>query len=263
MMFLLYFSDIIKNMLAKSSKKMYFDAHFHLFFSSEADFCGCTCAHSIEEWTKQQKVTEYNKKIKLAYGIHPQAVGSIDLETNLNFLEELAANRMLSAIGETGFDFFTEDFKKHASLQETVFKNQIDIAKKYNLPVVIHCRKANDKIFEYSGELKKLPSVLFHSFMGTPIEAKSLINRGINAYFSFGKQLLNNNKKVIACVTELPLNVLLCETDAPYQTLKGEKETFPQEIEKVYKAMISIRENKNEEEFMNQMALNFQKMFNQ
>ena len=79
--------------------------------------------------------------------------------------------------------------------------------------------------------------VLFHSFMGPPVEALSLLNRGINGYFSFGKQLLNCNKKAIACVRELPSNRILAETDAPFQTLKGEKYTAPSEIVRVYQAM--------------------------
>ena len=120
------------------------------------------------------------------------------------------------------------------------------MAIKNQLPIVVHCRKANEKLFEYKKQLKKVPSVLFHSFMGTPIEAKSLIKNDINCFFSFGKQIFNNNKKVIQCVKELPIENLLLETDAPYQFLKNETQTFRDEIINVYKGAFALRaENQN------------------
>lgn len=122
-----------------------------------------------------------------------------------------------------------------------MFNLQLDLALQYNMPMVIHARKANHKLFEYSRQFKKLPAVLFHSFMGPAREAQSLIDHGINAYFSFGKQLMNNNKKVLDCAKNLPLCVLLAETDAPFQYLKGEKFTPPSDIIKVYKTFEEIR----------------------
>ena len=123
------------------------------------------------------------------------------------------------------------------------------MAIKNQLPIVVHCRKANEKLFEYKKQLKKVPAVLFHSFMGTPIEAKSLIKNDINCFFSFGKQIFNNNKKVIQCVKELPIENLLLETDAPYQFLKNETQTFRNEIINVYNGAFALRaENQNSKE---------------
>ena len=112
---------------------------------------------------------------------------------------------------------------------------------------------------KYSKELKKLPAVLFHSFMGSLIEAESLLKRGINGYFSFGKQIFNNNKKVIQLVSELPLEKLLLETDAPFQTLKGEKFTDTKEIEKIYTKVFELRKEseKNFAGFCRQLESNF------
>ena len=77
--------------------------------------------------------------------------------------------------------------------------------------------------------------------MGPPVEAQSLLRHGINGYFSFGKQLMNNNKKAIACAKELPDEVLLTETDAPFQTLKGEVHTTLKDIQRVYVTFCKIR----------------------
>ena len=182
-----------------------------------------------------------NKKIYLSYGLHPQSAGWIDIKQCADFLENLLQQNKLNAIGEAGFDYFTQEFRDHSAIQEEMFNLQLLLALQYNKPMIIHARKANNKLFEYSKQFKKLPAVLFHSFMGPAREAQSLIAHGINAYFSFGKQLMNNNKKVLDCAQNLPLQNLLLETDAPFQFLKGEKCTQPQDIKKIYEAFIALR----------------------
>ena len=237
-------------MLEKNEKILYFDAHFHLadcFYdgiitdSFQSDIYACTCSHSIQEWNLTERFRN-NENLFFSYGLHPQSAGHINIDENAAFLEKLLQQNELHSIGEAGFDYFNDEFKTHAATQEKMFNLQLELALKYNKPLVIHCRKANEKLFEYSRQLKKLPAVLFHSFMGMPNEAKSLLARGINGYFSFGKQVMNNNKKVIACVRELPESVLLSETDAPWQFLKGENPTNPADIKKIFEAFCQIRQ---------------------
>lgn len=228
------------------SQKILFDAHFHYAVCREhgielpvfdaAEWMGISCAHSRQEFEVQKSAPSC---VIQAYGMHPQNAANENIKESAAFLEELLSKNLISFIGEAGFDYFTEEFKKTAGLQEEIFNIQLDLALKYNKPLVIHCRKANHKLFEYSKKLKKLPEVLFHSFMGPPVEARSLLERGINGYFSFGKQLLNGNKKAIACVKELPEDRILAETDAPFQYLKGEKYTDLKDIRRVYEALVT------------------------
>ena len=253
-------------MLEKNENILYFDAHFHLADcvydgiikdSFPSDIFACTCCHSVEEWNLtealQSAVPEAlegqgprGPHIYLSYGLHPQSAGHINVDENAAFLEQLLQQNKLNAIGEAGFDYFNDEFKAAATTQEKMFNLQLELAQQYKIPMVVHCRKANEKLFEYSRQLKKIPAVLFHSFMGMPNEAKSLLDRGINGYFSFGKQVMNNNKKVIACVRELPDTVLLTETDAPCQFLKGEKCTTPADIKKIFEAFCQIRQTETE-----------------
>ena len=252
---LLLFSVIIKIMLEKFAKKLQkntvlsekilFDAHFHYAVCKEYGICdlpnnwqGISCAHSKHEFEIQREAPEC---VIQSYGMHPQNAANEDIKASSNFLENLLIKNLITFIGEAGFDYFTDEFRNHAELQEEIFNIQLDLALSYKMPLVIHCRKANHKLFGYSKKLKLLPEVLFHSFMGPPVEAQSLLNRGINGYFSFGKQLLNGNKKAIACVRELPEERVLAETDAPFQFLKGESYTKPSEISLVYKEIESIR----------------------
>ncbi len=237
-----------------------------------ADFCGCSCAHSQEEYSKQKKVLgllngvlnggrRYSSdscRIFNSFGLHPQ----MPLIENADFLEEFLQNGELDAIGECGFDLFSPEFKQTIEQQKQAWHIQLELAKNYKMPLVIHLRKSMELIFRYTKELKQLPAVLFHSFPDNPPAAFSLLRHGINAYFSFGKQILNGNKKAIACVRELPLENLLLETDAPFQTLKNEVFTAPKEIERVYNAAYNlyIEENGNKctfEDFSNRIQDNF------
>ena len=281
------FSVIIENMLEKNENFCYFDAHFHLADcvydgiikdDFPDDIFACTCCHSVEEWEITERfrnkfgmtessdarhaelVSASHDRLYVSYGLHPQSAGFIDVKSNADFLEQLLQQHKLHAIGEAGFDYFNYEFRAQAGTQEEMFNIQLALATQYNLPLVIHCRKANEKLFEYSKQLRKLPAVLFHSFMGMPNEARSLLDRGINGYFSFGKQVMNNNKKVIACVRELSDSVLLTETDAPWQFLKGETHTNPADIKKVFEAFCQIR-NQSPQEFQKALKTNFYNLF--
>lgn len=228
----------------------FFDAHFHfphcaqnnlIDENSVENIYGLSCALTKTEQEMQENCTE---KIFKAYGIHPKDAAAINIENEIEYLDQLLQEKKICAVGECGFDFYDDKMKAEEEKQNRVFLMQIELAKKYNCPLVIHCRKANERLFVLSDDLKKVPAVLFHSFMGNSVEAKSLLNRGINGFFSFGKQMMNGNKKVIDCVKNLPLENLLFETDAPYQFLKGEKYTRPEEISKIYRAGFLLRENK-------------------
>lgn len=248
-------------------KNKIFDAHFHLSdcleFQNGNDFFvyGCTSCHNENDFLMAEAHKKNNpESLYISFGIHPQNPD----KAGLQFLEKLLVENKINAVGECGFDFFTKEYKATFEEQKSVFEAQLDLAVKFNKPLVIHCRKANEILFSYSRDLKKLPAVLFHSFMGSLTEAESLLKRGINGYFSFGKQIFNNNKKVIELVSELPLECLLLETDAPYQTLKGETDTKPEEIEKIYKGAFELRKEKNDDYagFTRQLEVNFKKAYN-
>ena len=98
--------------------------------------------------------------------------------------------------------------------------------------------------------------------MGTFNEAQSLLNKGINCFFSFGKPLLNGNKKAIECTCKLDSRQLLLETDAPFQVLKGEEYTKPSDIFNVYEKAFEIRGISSEDKekatgFTEQLYSNF------
>ncbi len=224
---------------------IYADAHIHVtqiqnwmpIIDEKQTSPVCACAHSPSEWNELGKLSENNTHIVTSFGIHPQNPDIAYIEK----LEQLAKSKTCNCIGEAGFDLYTPEYKKTVHQQTEVWNAQLELCITYKLPLIIHCRKAIDKIFSDSQKLSKLPSVIFHSFPGSPIEAQSFLKRGVNAFFSLGKPLLNNNKRAIACAQELSSEHLLVETDAPFQTLKGESQTPASDIITVYKEVARLR----------------------
>lgn len=225
----------------------YLDAHNHLcnskypnsLFDDEYFCISSFCLKS--EWNDFFHHEKQN--ILKSFGIHPQMFSSFDFdekiyESKIEFLENLLIENKIFAIGEIGFDFFTFELKSTREQQEKYWNLQLDLAIKYEKPIIIHCRKAIERIFADSEKLKKLPAVIFHSFSGTEMDAKSLLNKKINAFFSFGKHQIFNEKKASIEMLKNYRNFenrIFLETDCPYQTLKNETETKSEEIALVYK----------------------------
>ncbi|MBQ9237797.1 MAG: TatD family hydrolase [Treponema sp.] len=228
------------------------DAHFHLVpcatesaavFPESAPYMGCTCAHFEDEFFAQEQAiqtcTARNSSVHIipACGMHPQNPSALSAD----FLEQLLQQRRIRAIGEAGFDFFTDAYKAQRAAQETAWDTCTALAAAYRVPLIVHCRKAMARIFADTSRLKKIPAVVFHSYGGSPAEATALLRRGVNAFFSFGKPLLAGDKSARRCVGMLPIERVLCETDAPYQTLTGERVTLICDITAVYQAVATIR----------------------
>ena len=238
------------------------DAHFHLipfleisggnnfenfsknsgdFFPPKKNHFFCTCAHSKEEFSMQEEFLNSDffcrEKVARAFGIHPQN----PILENADFLEELLKEGKIGAVGEAGFDFFSNEFKGNAAAQEEAWNVQLQLSQEYGAALVVHARRAAHKIFEYTPKLKKLRAVVFHSFAGNAADARSILRREVNAYFSFGKPILNGAKKAISCVKFLPSENLLFETDAPFQTLRWELATPPSDIVRVYQCAFEMR----------------------
>ncbi len=222
---------------------------------ADTEYQFCTSVHSKEEF---EKALEKCPGLScMSVGIHPQNPDP----TLFSFMEEIFSSRLgfVKAVGECGFDLFNQEFSLSLPMQKKIWSFQLNLALTKNLPMVIHVRKALPLLFEQTSVLKKLPAVVFHSFPGSPVEAESFLKRGVNAYFSFGKPILNGNKRARACVADLSLDRLLFETDAPYQCLKNEVCTLPSDIVRVYSEACNLKKIKAQETdmFQNQIHVNF------
>jgi len=147
-----------------------------------------------------------------AIGFHPHEAKLLDAE-NLKELEKLAKKDKMVAVGETGLDYYW----KHSTLpcQMEAFKKQINLARKLNLPLIIHDREAHQDTLKVLAEEAKGLKILLHCFSGDLDMAKVCIGRGY--YLGIGGVVTFNNAiKLRAIVKEVFLENLVLETDSPY-----------------------------------------------
>ncbi len=159
----------------------------------------------------------------------------------LALLENLAEQGRLAAVGETGFDLYNEQFKATEKIQDEIFAAHVEIALRYDLPLILHARRAMHKIFAVDRVLKKCRAVVFHSWPGTVGEAQALLRRGINVYFSFGTTILLNHKEAMRCCATFPAERLLLETDAPYQPAQGQVYSTWNDLPRILQAAARLR----------------------
>ncbi len=148
-----------------------------------------------------------------AIGWHP--VDAIDLtDDHLDWIQELTAHPKVVAIGEIGLDYHWD--KSPKDVQQAVFRRQIQLAKKLDLPIIIHNREATEdvvKILEEEGA-EEVGGIM-HCFSGSPETAKRCLD--MNFYISLGGPVtFKNAVKPKEVAKEVPLDRLLIETDCPY-----------------------------------------------
>ena len=203
-----------------------YERHRRLF---ERDVCGgdgASTTGTVIHQNKSHLQPSAQQHILFSFGIHPQNPVTDEAE----FLYRLLEKKEIQAIGECGFDLFDDEYKRLLPMQQTVWDMQLQWAQAFQLPVVIHCRKALHLIFDSAARLKKLPAVIFHGWGGSPQEAAAFLKKGVNAYFSLGKAVLRGQKSVCAMAASFDSTRLLTETDAPYMRLKAESYSHPRDI---------------------------------
>lgn len=156
--------------------------------------------------------SKYPENVFLMMGLHPTYVKE-NVEEELNFVESELARRKFYAVGEIGIDLFWD--KTYLSQQKYAFQRQIQLAKKYKLPINIHCRDAFDEVFEVL-KLEQSPELfgIFHCFTGTYEQALEAIS--YNMKLGIGGVVTFKNGKIDQFINKIPLSEIVLETDSPY-----------------------------------------------
>lgn len=154
--------------------------------------------------------------IYAAVGWHPTDAVEMRLEEDLAWIESLCAHPKVVAIGEIGLDYYWDTSPKE--LQMTVFREQIRLARKLKMPIIIHNRDAHADIVKVLQEERAAEvGGIMHCFSGSWEIAKQCLD--MNFYISFGGPVTFKNARVPKEVLQqVPLDRLLIETDAPYLT---------------------------------------------
>ena len=155
---------------------------------------------------------QYPDNVFLMMGLHPTHVNE-KVEEELAFVEAELARRKFYAIGEIGIDLFWD--KTFLEQQKYAFQRQIQLAKKYKLPINIHCRDAFDEVFEVL-KFEKSPELfgIFHCFTGTYEQALEAIS--YNMKLGIGGVVTFKNGKVDHFLNQIDISHIVLETDSPY-----------------------------------------------
>jgi TatD DNase family protein len=145
-------------------------------------------------------------------GLHPTSV-NLDFEKELKAVEEWLKKRKFVAIGEIGIDLYWD--KTFIDQQIAVFKQQIEWAGQYDLPLVIHIRKAFDEVFRSLDEQAKFkPRGVFHCFSGDQRQAEKAIQMGFK--LGIGGVVTFKNAGLAEVIKCIDLKHIVLETDSPY-----------------------------------------------
>lgn len=248
------------------------DTHSHINFDEYKenfeDFINQLKQNEIEkviipgvEPSSFREIIELCEKYDMLYaalGVHPSEYKTFNDDTEKNILS-LINHEKIVAIGEIGLDYYYGAEAKEE--QKLIFKKQLELASKVNLPVIIHDRQAHEDTFKIISEYK-LKDVIFHCFSGTPEFAKKCIDKGY--YIAIGGVVTFKNAKDLKETAKIiPLDRLLLETDAPYLTpvpYRG-KLNSPKYLKYIAQEIAMIK-NIETEEVKNQTTINAKRIFN-
>ena len=163
------------------------------------------------------KLLDKYDNIFLSAGYHPSMASSVT-EDDYNFLEKCLMNDRVVAVGEIGLDYHYG--KEDMEDQKELFRRQLDLAKKYNKPVVIHTRDAFLDTYNILREYNL--SGVIHCFSGSLEVAKQYLDLGY--YLGIGGVITFKNSKLKDVIKEIGINKVVFETDSPYLSpIRGEK----------------------------------------
>ena len=148
-----------------------------------------------------------------AVGWHPEDMDKLSDEAYAE-MEKLAEHPKCVAIGEIGLDYYWD--ASHKEEQKALFRRQIELALKFNKPVIIHDREAHGDSFDIVCDYPELRGV-FHCYSGSVEMAQELLKRGWYLGFD-GPITYKNARKALEVLESCPLDRIVIETDSPYLT---------------------------------------------
>lgn len=164
--------------------------------------------------TMLQMETDFAGACFAMMGLHPCSVKE-NYQDELRLADQWLNKRSFAAIGETGLDFYWD--KTFVPQQYEAFKQQVNWAKLYRIPVVIHSRQSTPECIKVIQELHDDTLCgVFHCFGGSLEEAQQIIELGF--YLGIGGVVTYKNAGLAPVIEKLPLDNIVLETDAPYLT---------------------------------------------
>lgn len=209
----------------------FIDTHTHLFASEFKDDIDIVVKNAINSGVSKmllpnidssttnnmlQLCNKYPQHCLPMIGLHPCSVKKDNIDKEILHVEEMLNKNKFIAIGEIGLDLYWD--KSSLSYQKVAFESQIKLAKKYQLPIVIHIRDSFNEAIEIVEKLNNENlSGVFHCFTGNIQEAERIINLE-NFYLGIGGVVTFKNGGINKIINQISLDNIILETDSPYLT---------------------------------------------
>ena len=195
-------------------------------------------AVAVDSFPKVKTCVERYPGCVAAYGIHPLHAMQAK-ETDLAVLRDWLEREQPVAIGEIGLDFHvtTSDPLR----QEFYFVEQLKLAREFDLPVLLHVRRAIDQILKHLRRIP-VPGGIAHAFNGSRQQADEFIRLGFKLGFG-GAMTFPGSTRIRKLATELPLAAIVLETDAPDippAWLSGNRNS-PAELPRIARVLADLR----------------------
>lgn len=153
-----------------------------------------------------------------AYGLHPMFLDR-HRPGHLEQLRDLLSRERAVAVGECGLDYFVDGLDRQT--QQTLFEGQLALAREFDLPVIVHARRAVDAVTAAIRRIGGLRGVV-HSFSGSRQQAEQLWRLGFMIGLG-GPVTYARARRLRRLAAEMPVEHLLLETDAPDQPDAGNR----------------------------------------
>ena len=167
--------------------------------------CGCDTASSKAALAFAEKYPYFYA----AVGIHPENIGGGEVAE----IEELARRKKCVAIGEIGLDYYWVDDNKEQ--QRALFEEQLVLANRLNLPVIVHDREAHAEMYELLRQYR--PRGVLHCYSGSAEDAAWLTAQGMALGFG-GAVTYKGAKRAAKVLAMVPHELAVLETDCPYMS---------------------------------------------
>jgi TatD DNase family protein len=168
------------------------------------------------EWPKLREICAGSAGLHAAYGLHPMYLAA-HRDEHLSQLREWIEREQPVAVGECGLDYFVEGLDR--DLQRHYFERQLHLAREFDLPVIVHARRAVDDVIAAARRIGGLRGVV-HSYSGSEEQARQLWKSGFLLGLG-GPVTYDRANRLRRLAATMPIEYLLLETDAPDQPDAG------------------------------------------
>ncbi|MCS5559320.1 MAG: TatD family hydrolase [Oceanospirillaceae bacterium] len=201
-------------------------------------------ATQASHFQRQIKLCQQNPHWHLALGLHPY-FSHVHSSDHLPLLRDAIVAHQPVAVGEIGLDFHLDTNSKGFSQveQEAWLLAQLDLAQQHSLPVIVHCRKANDRLAQLLRRHAFAEGGIVHAFSGSQQQALAFTQLGFKIGLG-GTLTYDRAQAVKRLAIALPLADIVLETDAPDMPMAGSDRALPNRpdyLPRVFQQLASLR----------------------